>query len=319
MPRLRHSDPTGPGIRRVGVKRVRYLDADGRAIDDARVLDRITALVIPPAWTDVWIAPDELGHIQALGTDQAGRRQYLYHEQWRARQDRAKFDRAILLAEALPAARRSVSRDLRGAEFGVERALAAAFRIIDLSSLRIGSERYLHDNGSRGLTTLLCMHAAVTANATVLTFPAKSGQEWHSTIADAALAAFLLAVQQQRGARSRLLAWRDTRWHPITTAAVNDDIRVRTREEITAKDFRTLRGTIVAATSLARSGRPSDATVEESAIRRAIDQTATTLGNTPAVAKASYIDPRIFDRYRAGAILETRRSPESALLRLLDS
>lgn len=319
MPRLRRSNPTGPGIRRAGSTRVRYLDADGRTIQDAHVLERITSLVIPPAWTDVWIAADELGHIQAVGTDQAGRRQYLYHPQWRARQDRVKFDRAVLLAEVLPSARRSVSRDLHGAELSRQRALAAAFRIIDLSSLRVGSEQYLHDNGSRGLTTLLCSHAVVTPSTVELTFPAKSGKLWRSTVTDAPLAAFVKAMQQQRGPRSRLLAWRDTRWHPVTTMLVNDDIHTRTGEELTAKDFRTLRGTSIAATSLAHSGRSKHGAEEDAAIRSAIEATARALGNTTAVAKSSYIDPRIFDRYRAGTLLDTRRSPESALLRLLQS
>jgi DNA topoisomerase-1 len=298
--------------------RVQYCDADGRTITDSHTLERIAALAIPPAWTDVWISPDELGHIQALGTDQAGRRQYLYHEQWRAKQDRVKFDRATRLAEALPSARRSVSRDLNGTEFSRQRALAAAFRVIDLSSLRIGSERYLQLNGSRGLTTLLCRHAVLSPNEVVLTFPAKSGQEWQSSIVDRRLASFLRSVQQQRGARSRLLAWRDNRWHSLTTAAVNDDIRARTRDELTAKDFRTLRGTIVAAASLARAHHAEPDTPER-AITRAIDETAAALGNTSAVAKSSYIDPRIFDRFRAGVVLDTHRSPESALLALLES
>jgi DNA topoisomerase-1 len=317
MPRLHHSDPTGPGIRRLGTSRLRYLDADGRTVTDKQLLDRIAALVIPPAWTDVWISPDEFGHIQALGTDQAGRRQYIYHDAWRARRDRVKFDRAILLAQSLPAARRSVSRDLAGSDFGRSRACAAAFRIIDRSSLRIGNEQYLRSNGSRGLTTLLCQHVTITAADALFTFPSKSGQEWRSVVTDATLVRFLGAIQAARGPRSRLLSWRDPRWHSLTTALVNDDIRERTGGELTAKDFRTLRGTIVAATSLAsRDGGEHDA---DAAITRAIEHTADALGNTRAVAKASYIDPRIFDRYRAGQVLNTRLSPESALLRLLES
>jgi DNA topoisomerase I len=317
MPRLRRSDPTGPGIRRLDTVPVRYLDGDGRQLTDERVLDRIGNLVIPPAWTDVWIAPDELGHIQVVGMDQAGRRQYIYHEIWRARQDRAKFERAQLLAQALPRARSSVSRDLARDGFSRSRASAAAFRIIDRSALRIGSPEYLRSNGSRGLTTLLCRHVTITASEMLFVFPSKSGQEWHSTVMDAALSAYLRSVQERRGPRSRLLAWRDTRWHSLTTVVVNDDIRGRTGADLTAKDFRTLHGTIVAARTLARIGVDHDH--PDAAIARAIADTAAALGNTAAVAKASYIDPRVFDRYRAGQIMNGRRSAESALLALLAS
>src|SRR6185437_6633701 len=151
--RLRRSDPSGPGYARRGsAKGPVYEDEAGNRIVDERELERIRSLVIPPAWQDVWISPDARGHIQAVGTDAAGRRQYLYHESWRIHQDRIKFDRAAQLAETLPGARRKVTMDLRQEGFGRDRILAAAFRIIDLGSLRIGSEEYLHANGSRGLT-----------------------------------------------------------------------------------------------------------------------------------------------------------------------
>lgn len=319
MPRLRRSNTSGPGIRRMETDPVRYLDGDGRLITDAEVLERIQSLVIPPAWTDVWISPHATGHIQVLGTDQAGRRQYIYHEAWRQHQDRVKFDRAVRLAEVLPYARRTVTRDLALGEFARPRAFAGAFRIIDLSGVRIGNEQYLRSNGSRGLTTLLCRHVALDGPRVSFSFPAKSGKEWRSTVTDTSLAAFLGEVEGRRGPNSRLLAWRDRRWHPLTTALVNEDIQHRTHEELTAKDFRTLRGTIIAATALAGTELTTTTRQQDAAIAHAVKETAEALGNTPAVARASYIDPRVFDRYRSGKLLNTRRASERALLELLGS
>ncbi|MDQ1608424.1 MAG: topoisomerase [Microbacteriaceae bacterium] len=318
--RLRRSNPAGPGYRRVSHSaRVSYVDADGHAVRDEQVLRRIRGLVIPPAWRDVWISPDERGHIQAVGTDQAGRRQYIYHQAWRERQDQAKFDRAIELAASLPAARRAVTRDIRLEGFPERRMLAAAFRIVDLGSLRVGSEEYLHANGSRGLSTLLCRHARVRSNETTLTFPAKSGQKWTSTIVDDDLAELVGAVTAARGERARLLSWRDTHWHTLRSAHINRYIRERTNGDFTAKDFRTLRGTVIAALALAREDTHATETGRAKAISRAVRETADALGNTPTVARNSYIDPRIFDRYRSGQVVDLTNghSPESAVRRLL--
>jgi DNA topoisomerase-1 len=318
--RLRRSNPTGPGYRRVSRSRaVSFVDADGRAVRDTDVLERISGLVIPPAWSDVWVSPDERGHIQAVGTDQAGRRQYIYHHAWRERQDRVKFDRAMELAASLPAARRAVTRDIRSAGFSERRMLAAAFRIIDLGSLRVGSEEYLRTNGSRGLSTLLCRHARVRANETTLTFPAKSGQRWSSSIVDDDLAALVGAVKATRGERSRLLAWRDSSWHTLHPTHINRYIRERTNGDFTAKDFRTLRGTVIASLALAREDTHATETGRAKAISRAVRETADALGNTPTVARNSYIDPRIFDRYRSGQVVDLTngRSPEAAVRRLL--
>lgn len=321
MTRLRHSDPSGPGYRRLASKRgPRYVDEGGVAIVDERELERIHSLVIPPAWQDVWICADARGHIQAVGTDQAGRRQYLYHETWRRHQDRIKFDRALQLASTLSAARAAVTRDLRTDGLGRDRILAAAFRVIDLGSLRIGSEEYLHTNGSRGLTTLLCRHARVDGDSVTLTFPAKSAQKWSSTVTDADVAAVLGDVADSRGARSRLFSWRDTQWHAIHAAEVNEYIRARTGGDFTAKDFRTLHGTIVAARALSRLGAGTSDSQRRKRMTEAVAETAEALGNTPAIARNSYIDPRVFDRYRAGVLIDRAggRAAEGALLELLD-
>ncbi|WP_345761101.1 DNA topoisomerase IB [Diaminobutyricibacter sp. McL0608] len=320
MTRLRHSDPAGPGYRRVDSRKgPRYVDEAGNPLVDERELERIRSLVIPPAWTDVWICAQANGHIQAVGTDQAGRRQYLYHESWRVHQDRIKFDRALQLAGTLPAARSRVTRDLRSDGLGRDRILAAAFRIIDLGSLRIGSEEYLHANGSRGLTTLLCRHVRIDGDEVTLTFPAKSAQKWTSTITDADVALLLGEIADERGPRSRLLSWRDTQWHNIRPASLNEYIQGATGGEFTAKDFRTLHGTIVAAESLAHLGTAGTDSQRRKRMTSAVSETAAALGNTPTIARNSYIDPRVFDRYRSGEVIDVSRgrTPEPALLELI--
>jgi DNA topoisomerase-1 len=322
MPRLRRSDSAGPGVQRVGSgTRVSYRDATGARVTDPELLDRIASLAIPPAWTEVWIAPYPNGHIQATGVDAAGRRQYLYHPLWREQKDRLKFDRMLAFAEALPAARAGVTRDLRGGEhYTRERVLAGAFRMLDSGALRVGSERYVDENGSFGLSTLLCAHASVLEGDRVrLRFPAKSGHAWESELHDRDLAP-LVAGLKRRGGRARLLAWHhEGRWHPVSAEEINVDLRTRTGGEFSAKDFRTLRGTVSAALSLARSGPKSTERERKKAMVEAVQATAAELENTPAVARASYIDPRLLDCYAHGETIDASRpgSAESQLRAML--
>jgi len=321
--RLRRSDSTGPGIHRVrSGSGFSYRDAAGATVTDPELLDRIAGLVIPPAWTEVWIAPHPNGHIQATGLDAAGRRQYLYHPSWREQKDRLKFDRMLAFAEALPAARRGVTRDLRREGLGRERVLAAAFRLLDSAALRVGSERYVDENGTFGLATLLCGHARVTEDGMVwLSFPAKSGRGWRSELHDRDLAA-LIGPLARRDRRARLLAWRGADgWHPISSAEINDDLRRRTGGAFSAKDFRTLRGTAAAALSLARSGPQTTKVARRRAVVAAVAAAAEVLENTPAIARASYIDPRLIDRYEHGETIDPSRagSVESQLRALLFS
>jgi DNA topoisomerase-1 len=321
MPRLRRSDLRGPGVHRVrrGTG-FTYVDESGRPVD-AATRERAVALVIPPAWRDVWIAPYANGHVQATGLDDAGRRQYLYHPAWRVQKDRLKFERMLDLAVVLPAARRGVTLDLRRDGMPRERVLAAAFRMLDTGMLRVGSERYADAHGSYGLSTLRGTHARIVEGERVLlSFPAKSGQPWESEIADPDLAE-VIAELKRRGGRARLLAWRDDDggWHPLSAAEINDDVRDRTGGEFTAKDFRTLHGTVTAAVSLARSGPGETPTARRRAIVQAMRLAADALGNTPAVAKSSYVDPRLLDRYEEGETIDPARlrSAESQLRRLL--
>lgn len=322
MPRLRRSRTEEPGIARVRRGRgVRYIDASGAVVEDAAVLDRIKALGIPPAWTDVWIAPAANDHIQALGFDAAGRRQYIYHVAWRAAQDRQKFDRMLELAEALPRARRTVTADLRARDLGRGRVLAGAFRLLDATGIRSGSDEYERENGSYGLSTLLGAHATVAGKEVViLSFPAKSGKLWHSHVNDRELASLVTALKR-RGPHERLLAWKDAdaKWHTVRPEDINEDIRSRTGGDFTAKDFRTLRGTAVAAECLARVGTADSVRSRQRAIASAYASAAEALGNTAAIARKSYVDPRVIDRYLHGETMELvrGRSAELALRALL--
>jgi DNA topoisomerase-1 len=321
MPRLRRSDSSGRGIRRLrSGKGFTYRDHDGATITDRELRERIQRLGIPPAWTDVWIAPYANGHIQATGVDGAGRRQYIYHPTWREQKDRIKYDRALALAESLPTARRRVTVDLRSEGYTRDRILAAGFRMLDTGSLRVGSERYAQEHGSHGLTTLLCAHASTSGDTVHLSFPGKSHQEWDSDILDADLASFVRSLKR-RGPNARLLAWKDESggWHPVGAEDINGYVREQTGGEFTAKDFRTLHGTAAAAVSLARSGPQTTSRARSRALAQAMRDASTVLGNTPAIARKSYVDPRLVDHYSAGRTIDPARlgSVESELRALL--
>jgi len=317
--RLRRSDSSGPGIHRVKAGRgFTYRDARGNIVTDPVLLERIASLVIPPAWTDVWIAPYANGHIQAMGTDTAGRRQYLYHPVWREHEDRLKFTRSLALSESLPGARRQVTIDLRSDGVPRERVLAAGFRMLDTGSLRVGTERYAAEHGSIGLTTLLCAHATVSGDVVELKFPAKSGHAWESSIRDADLATIVRTLRR-RGPTARLLSFKDDRgWHPVSPSEINEYVRERTGGDFTAKDFRTLHGTVAAAISLAKSGAVSK-TAKEKAIAQAMRDASEVLENTPAVARSSYVDPRVIDHFMHGRTIDPARvaSAEAELRALL--
>lgn len=319
IPGLVYVDDTQPGFRRRRCGRgFVYLDPDGKAVKDPETIARFRQLAVPPAWTDVWFCADPCGHIQATGRDAAGRTQYLYHEAWRRQKDRIKFDRALELAASLPSARRGVTRDLRGDDPRC-RTLAAAFRMLDAGALRVGSDRYAELHGSHGLSTLLCSHVVVSGTTIRLEFPGKSGQEWLSELDDADLAAALRPLKR-RGPSARLLAYQDDAgWHTVSAEDINAYVRERTGGEFTAKDFRTLTGTVTAACSLARSGPQPTKTARERAVRLAVKQTAELLGNTLAVARSSYIDPRVIDAYDDGRTIDRERlhSAESQLRDLL--
>ncbi|RWZ49701.1 DNA topoisomerase IB [Labedella phragmitis] len=321
MVRLRRSVASGPGwTRRRSGRGFRYMDEDGHTITDPVARARITDLVIPPAWSDVWISPYPNGHIQAVGTDAAGRRQYIYHEAWREKQDVAKFERCLDFAEVLPGVRPTVTRHLRGDPTSRETVLAAMFRILDTVSPRIGGDRYADENGSYGLSTLLGQHLLLSGDLVTLHFPGKSSQQWHSEIIDSDLADVLRALRRRRGKASRVFAWKTgRRWKTLSAEDANDYIRGLVGETFSAKDFRTLHGSSVAAQSLARTGPQDTMTARKKAVVAAVKAASVHLGNTPTIARSSYIDPRVLTLYENGRTARPARghAGEAALVELL--
>lgn len=318
VPRLRTVRPgDDPGFTRMrSGAGFRFVDAEGRTVTGADAA-RARALVIPPAWTDVWVSADERGHIQATGVDGADRRQYIYHPKWSTGRDKGKYARALALAEALPRARGRVTTSLRRPDLDQERVLAAAFRLLDQAAPRVGSETYLSKHGSRGLTTLRRRDATIDGSVTLLDFPGKSGKRQNLHIDDGDLAAALELLAAGRPASPLLSFTRGRRRVPLTPKDVNVYVRTMTGGTFTAKDFRTLRGTILAAEALAQIGRVSTKTELKRAEVLAVKAAAEALGNTPTVARSSYIDPRVFGRYRQGRMLDTSISGESAIRSLL--
>jgi len=315
VPRLRRSSPAQPGWRRLRSGRgFRYLDTDGRPLAAAD-RERCVALVIPPAWRDVWICPWPNGHLQAVGTDAAGRRQYLYHEAWRVRRDRAKYDRMLELAVALPSARPVVADHLQARGMPARRALAVAFRILDRGFLRVGGEQYAAEYGSFGLATLRVDHTTVRGDRLRLRFPGKAGVEHDVVLWDPQLAAAVRSMRRGRPGAAELLAWQDRvagngsrerPWRDITSADINTYVRDVTGADVTAKDFRTWHGTVLAATSMAVAEdrqRLTSKTARKRALGAVFKEVAEHLGNTPAVARASYVDPRLVDRFLAGSTI----------------
>ena len=317
MTRLQYVRPyETPGLTRVGSNgSFEFRDARGRRVS-AAVRDRLTALVVPPAWRDVWFAPTGSAHILAVGVDDAGRRQYIYHPSWRAQQDEEKFARALQLGAELPRARRRADGDRHSPPLSRERVLWTAFRLLDATAIRIGGEEYAATTGSRGLCTLLCRNVRVEAEGLTLAFAAKSGQRSLIPIDDAVLIDALAELHRGRAPASRLLAWADgRRRRPLRSGEVNDYLRERLGSQFTAKDFRTLRGTLVAAAALPAT--PGTDREVQAAIVAATKAAAAALGNTPAVARGSYIHPRVFERFAEGRTVGGRQSIP-ALLALLE-
>ncbi|MGP7961245.1 DNA topoisomerase IB [Sanguibacter sp. A247] len=313
-----HLDARGWGRRGAGTG-FTYVDEQGARIRDEDVVERLRALAVPPAWRDVWFSPNPRSHILATGTDGAGRRQYIYHPAWIEAQGAAKFARLPGLATALPQARARVRRDLRSDPGSRGRALAAGFRLVDTVGIRVGDARHTAVTGHRGLTTLAVSHATVAAETVTLDFPGKSGLHWHVSTTDHDLAVAVRSLTRGRSARARLLAHRDgRRWIPVRAAELNAYVRDVTGTDATTKDLRTLLGSATAARELARAGALDDPREQERAIRAAIVATADVLGNTPAVARASYVDPRVLELFRRGRVADAGREPAAAYLDLVE-
>ncbi|RZQ60515.1 DNA topoisomerase IB [Amycolatopsis suaedae] len=333
--RLQRSDPASPGLRRHRRgKGFRYLTADGEPVRDPETLERIEKLVIPPAWRRVWICPREDGHIQAVGVDDAGRKQYLYHPRWRAARDEEKHDRVLALARILPAFRAAVTADLDAKGTGRERVLAVALRILDLGVFRTGGEEYAAENGTHGVATLLREHVTVRGDELRFAYPAKGGQPREVRIRDGSLAVAVRALRRRTGA-DRLLAYRQGRgWHEVRSDDVNERFKELTGPEYTAKDLRTWTATVLAAASFAEYDPPSSERGRQRIRARVMREVAEQLGNTPAVTRRSYVDPRVVRRFADGRTIrpalrrierqrldgdEEREAIERAVIRLLTS
>jgi DNA topoisomerase I len=303
MARLKRTDCSGPGIRRRRRgKGFEYLDEEGRRITEPSVLRRIQELAIPPAWEEVWICPYPMGHIQATGTDAAGRKQYRYHDKWRERRDAEKFEEMIDFARALPRLRERVAKDLRKRGMPRDKVLAAAMRLLDLGFFRIGSENYAEENDTYGIATMRKRHVRVSGDTVTFDYEAKGGARRVQAIGDPELAKVARTLKERRGGGQELLAYKvGDRWADVKSADVNAYLKEATGGDFSAKDFRTWSGTVLAAVALAVAGMAaSSKTSRKRAKTRAVKEVSRYLGNTPAVCRASYIDPRVFDRFDGG-------------------
>jgi DNA topoisomerase-1 len=300
--RLRRSDPDGPGIcRRRRGRGFSYLDADGAPVTDPEVLDRIRALAIPPAWQDVWICPHEGGHIQAVGTDGGGRRQYLYHEQWREAQDAEKHDRVRRLARRLPEFRKVVDADLCADGLGRDRVLAVALRMLDHGVFRTGNSQYAEEYGSRGAATLLREDVCVKKGLLVFDFTAKGGERRLLRLDDEPLVKAVASLRRSRHDSPLLLVHRAADgWHEIDADSINERFKELVGDGYTVKDLRTWNATVHAAVTLAGMDLPASKRGKAAAVRAMLAEVSEHLGNTPAVARRSYVDPRVITRYEEG-------------------
>jgi len=304
-------------------------------VADPEVLARISELAVPPAWNDVWICPDANGHIQAVGTDAAGRRQYLYHAAWRERRDREKFEDMVRFARALPRLRFVVARDLRRRGWPRPKVLACTVRLLDRGFFRIGSESYAEANKTYGLATMRRSHVTLEGDGVIrFDYTSKGGKRRVHSVVDPEVYRVVAALKRRTS--GRFLAFKeDGHWTDISSGDINEYIKGATDDErFSAKDFRTWNATVLAAVALAVSGDAHRSpTSRKRAVTRAVAEVAHYLGNTPAVCRASYIDHRVFDRFRDGLTIggaladlgdvepgepATRGAIEEAVLDLLD-
>ncbi len=315
-------DPAAPGLsRRRRGRGFSYHDTTGAAITDPAELARIKALVIPPAWQDVWICPEPDGHIQAVGTDVAGRRQYRYHEEWRRRRDQEKHDRVLTLGHALADVRLDLVTRLQEKGLGRDRVLAAAVRMLDIGVFRAGGEEYApgddDEDGTFGLATLRREHVQLKRGAVLFSYPAKGGVPRTLALRDPLLHKVVDALLRRRGGGEDLLAYRNGRdWHDVRAEDLNAAVKELVGEQYTCKDLRTWNATVLAAVTLAagvaRGGVPEKERARKRVVNRAIKEVSEHLGNTPTVARSSYVDPRVLDRFEAGrTVLRVLRSLEN--------
>jgi DNA topoisomerase-1 len=301
---LRYSNLTGPGIaRRKAGKGFTYRGADGGRVDDLAVMRRIKALVIPPAWTDVWICPDPNGHIQAVGKDERGRKQYRYHARFREARDSAKFEHIMSFAEALPAIRARVKADMDETGLGRRKVLATVVHLLETTMIRVGNAAYAKENKSYGLSTLLDRHVKIDGGGLRFQFTGKSGKTWKLKVSDRRIARIVKTCQDIPG--QHLFQYIDAAGdrQPVTSADVNAYLKEISGTDITAKDFRTWTGTVLAAMALAEFEAVDSQARAKKNIMRAIEHVSSRLGNTPTICRKCYVHPEIVNGYLDGDLL----------------
>ncbi|MFI1196667.1 DNA topoisomerase IB [Micromonospora sp. NPDC020750] len=324
--RLRRSDPGRPGYgRRRSGRGWTFLDPRGEPVREPGELPRLRDLVIPPAWREVWISPHHNGHIQATGIDAAGRKQYLYHPQWRRNRDEAKFDHVLEVAHRLPVLRERVERDLSGHGLNRDRVLATVARLLDMGMFRVGSDQYaVGDDATFGVSTLRPEHARSRRGCVVFEFPAKGGIDQVRRIEDPELCRVLINLRRRRRRAERLFGYWDGRdWRDVRSDEVNEYLRAASGGEMTAKDFRTWHATVLAATELATRGPARSVTARRRAVAAVMREVAELLGNTATVARTSYVDPRVVDLFHDGVVAPVepgtpRAEAERRVLELLE-
>jgi DNA topoisomerase I len=293
-----------PGIRRLRAgKGFTYKAPDGRTVGKSTV-DRIRAIVIPPAWTDVWISPDADGHIQATGRDQRGRKQYRYHPQWADARDGAKYSSLIAFAESLPELRRRIDADLRRHGLPFERVVAAIVWLLDNTMIRVGNAAYARDNKSFGLTTLRDRHVNVEGSSLRFAFKGKSGKEWKLKLVDRRIARIVRGAQDLPGQKLFQYLDEDGHRHPVRSDDVNRYIRDAVGPDFSSKHFRTWGGTIHAASLFAQTELPESRAQQKRVMNSTIDKVAERLGNTRAVCRKCYIHPQVFEAWTEGRLLD---------------
>jgi DNA topoisomerase I len=317
MARIRRSDIYGSGIVRQRCGRgFSYRTSDGFRVSDRDTLDRISALAVPPAWQEVWICPWPNGHIQAIGTDAAGRRQYRYHDAWRRQRDKEKFAHLIEFGRVLPELRKAVARDLAKRGLGRQRVLALGVRLLDIGCFRVGNAEYAEEHETFGVATLRIEHVSVGRHHVDFAYAAKGSIERTLTVSDAEVRRAISSLVRRREPTENLLSWkRGTVWVDVGAKDVNDYIKSHAGASFSAKDFRTWSATVLAAVELARREDDARSPVQRRrrAIGSAIKEVAQHLGNTPAVCRSSYIDPRVIESFETGETIASalRKVPET--------
>ncbi len=323
----------GPGItRRKSGASWRYTGPDGKTVKDHWEKKRIDAIGIPPAYTDVWICPREDGHIQATGRDAKGRKQYRYHARWSETRDNAKYERMMAFGRLLPALRARVATDMRRPGFPREKVLATVVNLLEMTLIRVGNEDYAKENKSFGLTTLRNRHVEVDGATLRFDFKGKSGKTWNLNVKDRRIARVVKAIHELPGQHLFQYIDEDGRRQPVDSADVNAYLREVTGEDVTAKDFRTWAGTVLASMALAEFEQVDSQAAMKKNVKAAIEKVASRLGNTPTICRKCYVHPHVLDAYLDGRLLadikqeveaelcegaDTLKPEEAALLGLL--